>query len=62
LTLVPHFMVHAYTVVPRGAWPGSCWPDYTVDYPAVDEYLKPGPDSLARHLDLAPEAKEQARA
>src|SRR5690606_26963503 len=34
-TLVPHFMVEAFAVVPRGAWPGSCWPLYEIDYPAV---------------------------
>ena len=62
LTLVPHFMVSAYTVVPNGAWPGSCWPHYEVDYDAIDAYLEPGEDSLGAHLDAAPEAKETVRA
>ena len=26
LTLVPHFLVEAVSIVPNGAWPGSCWP------------------------------------
>lgn len=54
LTLVPHFMVEAVSVVPRGAWPGSCWPDYGVDYPSVERYLG---EDLAAHLDSAPERK-----
>ncbi|MCY4120736.1 MAG: CoA transferase subunit A, partial [Acidobacteria bacterium] len=39
LTLIPGFMVQAVAVVPNGAWPGSCWPLYEVDYPAVEEYM-----------------------
>lgn len=62
LTLVPHFMVTAFAVVPNGAWPGSCWPHYEVDYAAIDTYLEPGADSLAAHIEAAPEAKEAARA
>ncbi len=54
LTLVPHFMVQAFSVVPNGAWPGSCWPYYPIDYPAVEAYLA-APD-LAAHLAAAPEA------
>jgi len=60
LTLVPHFMVTAYTVVPGGAWPGSCWPDYPVSYPAIDDYLVDDDDSLRRHLAAAPEAEARA--
>src|SRR5690606_17701775 len=56
LTLVPHFMVEAAAVVPQGAWPGSCWPDYAVDYPAVRGYLE---GELDEHLSAAPEAKEK---
>jgi glutaconate CoA-transferase, subunit A len=53
LTLVPHFMVEAIAVVPGGGWPGSCWPLYEIDYPAVQNYLaKP----LQEHIDRAPEA------
>ena len=40
LTLIPGFMVEAVTVVPHGAWPGSCWPLYEVDYPAVETYMQ----------------------
>jgi glutaconate CoA-transferase subunit A len=57
-TLVPHFMVEAFAVVPGGAWPGSCWPAYEVDYPAVEAYLAPGDAILRAHLEQAPEAKE----
>jgi glutaconate CoA-transferase subunit A len=58
LTLVPHFMVAAYAVVPGGAWPGSCWPEYEVDYPAVTAYLQDADGVLDAHLDAAPEARE----
>lgn len=54
-TLVPYFMVQAYTVVPNGAWPGSCWPLYEIDYPAVEEYLADGAEALAGHLARGPE-------
>ena len=40
LTLIPGFMVEAVAVVPNGAWPGSCWPLYEVDYPAVEAYMQ----------------------
>jgi glutaconate CoA-transferase subunit A len=55
LTLVPHFLVDAVTIVPNGAWPGSCWPDYGVDYPGVERYLLEGPNALADHLAAGPE-------
>ncbi len=58
LTLIPHFMVEAIAVVPNGAWPGSCWPDYDIDYEAVESYLPDGGGVLQRHLDAAPEARE----
>jgi glutaconate CoA-transferase subunit A len=61
LTLVPHFLVEAVSIVPNGAWPGSCWPDYEVDYPAVEAYLKDAPDVMQAHLDAAPEAREVTR-
>jgi glutaconate CoA-transferase subunit A len=57
-TLVPHFMVEAFAIVPCGAWPGSCWPLYEIDYPAVEQYLPPGEAALAAHLAKAPEATE----
>ena len=58
-TLVPYFMVQAFTVLPRSAWPGSCWPDYAIDYPAVEAYMDKQGD-LAAHLAAAPEAKAGA--
>lgn len=59
VTLIPYFLVQAYAVVPQGAWPGSCWPDYEIDYPAVEKYLEPGADALQAHLDAAPEALQE---
>jgi len=59
-TLVPHFMVEAFAVVPHGAWPGSCWPSYEIDYPAVEAYLPPGDEALAAHMDQAPETSENS--
>ena len=61
LTLVPGFMVEAVAIVPRGAWPGSCWPLYEVDYPAVEAYMDTA-GSLEAHLAAAPEARETANA
>lgn len=60
LTLVPHFLVEAISIVPDGAWPGSCWPHYAVDYPAVEAYMDEAPGVLQSHLDAAPEAREAA--
>lgn len=54
LTLVPGFLVEAVAIVPRGAWPGSCWPDYGVDYPAVTRYVDRD-RTLDEHLADAPE-------
>lgn len=62
LTLIPHFLVEAVSVVENGAWPGSCWPYYEVDYPAVEAYMKDGPSVLKQHIDSAPEAQEAAHA
>ena len=59
VTLIPYFLVEAYAVVPRGAWPGSCWPEYEIDYPAVERYLEPGEDALRAHLEAAPEAPQE---
>lgn len=58
-TVIPYFMVEAYSIVPNGAWPGSCWPQYPIDYPAVEAYLEQGPDALATHLAQGPEMKER---
>ena len=59
-TVVPYFMVEAFAVVPQGAWPGSCWPDYGIDYPAVERYLEPGEGPLAAHLAQGPELRMAA--
>ena len=59
-TLVPYFMVQNYAIVPNGAWPGSCWPDYAIDYPAVEAYLDPNDAAFQQHLDSAPETKGHA--
>lgn len=59
LTVVPYFMVEAYAVVPGGAWPGSCWPRYEIDYPAVEAYLSDAPGTLEAHLEQAPEARSR---
>ena len=56
LTLVPGFMVEAFAIVPRGAWPGSMHPYYEIDYPAVERYMKDEPGVLEAHLAAAPEA------
>ena len=55
LTLVPHFLTRAVVRAPRGAWPGSCFPYYDVDRPAVRAYLATAgdADALARHLTEA---------
>jgi glutaconate CoA-transferase subunit A len=62
LTLVPGFMVEAAAIAPRGAWPGSMYPDYGIDQDAVERYLEDGEEALARHLDEAPEAGSRSRA
>ena len=61
LTLVPSFMVQAVAVVPHGAWPGSCWPLYEVDYPEVEAYMDTQ-GSLGEHMARAPEVREAAHA
>ena len=56
MTLIPYFMVQAYSIVHQGAWPGSCWPEYEIDYPAVEAYMQStDPSVLDRHLTSAPE-------
>ena len=59
LTLIPGFIVEAVAVVPRGAWPGSCWPLYAVDYSAVETYLQS--EGLEEHLAAAPESAAPER-
>jgi glutaconate CoA-transferase subunit A len=61
LTMIPSFMTKAVAVVPNGAWPGSCWPLYEVDYPEVESYMNTE-GSLEEHMARAPEAKEAAHA
>lgn len=58
LTVVPYFMVEAVSIVPNGAWPGSCTPYYDIDYPAVEAYLQDSDEALQAHLDNAPEARK----
>ncbi|EHD23408.1 MULTISPECIES: CoA transferase subunit A [Brenneria] len=61
LTLIPHFLVEAVAVVPRGGWPGSCWPYYPLDSPAIEGYLAQRDASfLQQHLDMAPEASQES--
>jgi glutaconate CoA-transferase, subunit A len=61
LTLVPGFMVQGAAIVPHGAWPGSCWPLYEVDYPAVEAYMDTK-GSLEAHMAQAPEVAESVHA
>lgn len=58
-TLLPYFMVEAFTVLPGSAWPGSCTPFYDIDYPAVERYMDTG-RSLDAHMAEVPELKEAA--
>ncbi|MEI2415879.1 CoA transferase [Orrella sp. JC864] len=60
-TLVPYFMVQAFTVLPGSAWPGSCTPFYEIDYPAVERYMDTT-RTLAQHMAEAPELQEPAHA
>lgn len=50
-------MVEAFCIVLNGAWPGSCWPLYESDYPAVTAYLTPGDETLQAHLRQGPEVR-----
>ena len=54
-------MVEAVAVVPNGAWPGSCWPLYEVDYSAVEEYMQ-STGLPEVHLAAAPECREPVHA
>lgn len=59
-TLIPGFMVESIAVVPKGAWPGTCFKDYDVDHEAVRDYLELSKESvldLSSHLQKAPELK-----
>jgi glutaconate CoA-transferase subunit A len=59
MTLIPYFMVESYSIVPQGAWPGSCWPYYEIDYPAVEGYMSSlSPEVLEVHLKAASERLE----
>jgi glutaconate CoA-transferase subunit A len=60
-TVIPYFMVQAYAIVPNGAWPGSCWPDYAIDYPAVERYMDKTRE-LQAHMAEAPEIRETVHA
>ena len=56
LTAIPELLVEAVVHAPRGAWPGSCYPEYDVDYAAVEAYLAIARDpiGLRAHLDEEP--------
>ena len=53
LTAIPELFVEAVVQTPGGAWPGSCFPLYEVDYEAAEAYASMPTDTanLARHLD-----------
>ena len=53
LTAIPELFVAAVVHAPGGAWPGSCFPLYDVDYEAAEAYARMPIDveSLARYLD-----------
>jgi glutaconate CoA-transferase subunit A len=52
LQKIPGFLVTAVVHLPRGAWPGSCYPCYDYDAAAVRDYLARGddPESLSSYL------------
>jgi glutaconate CoA-transferase, subunit A len=52
LTAIPELFVSAVVHAPKGAWPGSCYPRYEVDYPALEAYLPThaDPTSFDRYL------------
>ena len=58
LTAIPEVFARAVVHAPRGAWPGSCYPAYEVDYAAAEAYAAEAkdPTALARHLASAPES------
>ena len=64
LTAIPEVFVRAVVHAPRGAWPGSCYPDYEVDYAAAEAYAAQAkdPNALATHLAAAPECLGEAAA
>lgn len=53
LTAVPGFLTTAVVLAPRGAWPGSCFPDYDYEPEGVAAYLEAAgdPPRLAAYLD-----------
>lgn len=52
LTAIPELFVAAVVHAPGGAWPGSCFPLYEVDYEAAEAYagMPVAADALAQHL------------
>lgn len=55
LTLVPGFLVAGVSIVPKGAWPGSLEPNYSVNYDEVGAYTDLSEGSLEQHMARAPE-------
>jgi glutaconate CoA-transferase subunit A len=55
LTLIPSFMVEAVSIVRNGAWPGSSYPFYGIDYEAITRYRCEFSGALNSHLAEAPE-------
>lgn len=53
LTKIPGFLVTAVVHAPRGAWPGSSYPDYDYDAAAVRAYLTAArdPEALRAYLE-----------
>ncbi len=53
LQKIPGFLVAAVALVPRGAWPGTCYPLYDYDAAAVRDYLARAGEqaSLAAYLE-----------
>ena len=63
LTAIPELFVAAVVHAPGGAWPGSCFPLYEVDYAAAEAYagMRLDAEALARHLEeTAPRDRDGA--
>ena len=47
---IPSDKVKAVVELPKGAYPGCCYPYYEIDFDAVKEYLSFDEDGLSKHL------------